>query len=78
MFFMDIKEIRRQAKRIMDNFVRALEKVKVEESKVERDEDRREEKDGISCNDDFRKIMLKNAPDVKDGCIQGEKGEWVE
>jgi Asp-tRNA(Asn)/Glu-tRNA(Gln) amidotransferase C subunit len=75
---MDKEEIKRQAKEIMDNFARALAKVKVVEGKVERKEDRREEKEGEEADSDFRKIMFENAPKTKDGCIEAEKGEWLE
>jgi len=72
-----MRDIQKQAKKIMDNFVKALEKVKVQETKVERDVDRRDEGGGGERDSDFRKIMFKNAPDVKDDCIVGEKGGWV-
>lgn len=28
-------------------------------------------------DEEFRDLMFENAPDVKDGCIVGEKGGWV-
>ena len=69
--------IKKQAKEILDKFSKALEKVKIEEAKVERPEDRRQEKDGGEADPEFRKIMFQNAPETKDDCIQGEKGEWT-
>ncbi len=75
---MNKEEIQKQAKKIMDSFANALEKVKIEESRVERKEDRRAEGEGFSGNPAFRKIMLENAPNVKDECIEAEKGGWLE
>jgi len=75
---MNKEEIKKQAKRIMDSFARALDKVKVEETRVERDEDRRQEGDGcVEADSDFKKIMFKNAPKTKDDCIEAERGEWI-
>ena len=75
------EEIKKEAKEIIDKFAKALEKVSIEEARVERDEDRRIEKEGeaeeAELNSDFRKIMLENAPDKNDDCIVAEKGEWV-
>jgi Asp-tRNA(Asn)/Glu-tRNA(Gln) amidotransferase C subunit len=75
---MDKEEIKKQAKEIMDNFASALEKVKVEEGRVEREADRREEKRGEEADSDFRKIMFENAPEKEGDCIKAEKGGWVE
>jgi Asp-tRNA(Asn)/Glu-tRNA(Gln) amidotransferase C subunit len=75
---MDVKIIKKQAKEIMDNFASALEKVKVEESRVEREEDRRKEGNGEEADSDFRKIMLENAPEKDEDCIKAEKGGWLE
>ena len=76
---MEKQEIQRQAKKIMDDFVRALDKSKVKEETVfvERKQDRREARDEKADND-FREIMLKNAPETKDDFIIAEKGEWEE
>lgn len=73
--------IREEAKIILKKFAKELEKVKeVPESFVERDDDRREEvkKDcgGEKQDSEFRKIFFENAPSVKGGCIQAEKGKW--
>ncbi len=75
---MNQEEIKKQAKEIIDKFARALEKVKVEEARVERDEDRRVEREGVSCDNDFRKIMFENAPEKENECIKAEKGGWLE
>ena len=75
---MNQEEIRKQAKDILGKFVGALEKVKVEEARVEREEDRRQEKEGLEGNSNFRKIMLENAPQKSGECIEAEKGGWLE
>ena len=74
---MSQEDIKEQAKRIIDNFAKALESVKAEEESVERDEDRREEKETNEPSPEFRKIILENAPNTKDGCIVAEKGKWA-
>ena len=53
-------------------------KVKVEEARVEREEDRRVEKEGEEADSDFRKIMFENALQVDGDCIKAEKGGWVD
>jgi len=82
---MNQEEIKKQAKEIMDNFASALEKVKVEEARVEREEDRRKEKAILSQkeskeseSEEFRKIMFENAPEKAGDCIKAEKGGWLE
>lgn len=74
---MNPDEIKKQAKEIIDKFSSALEKVKIEESRVEREEDRRIEQEGKEGNADFRKIMFSNATSKDDDCIIAEKGEWT-
>lgn len=73
------EEINKQAKKIMDDFASALEKAGVKEETVfvEREKDRREEKDE-ACDSEFREIMLENAPSKKDDFLIAEKGEWEE
>jgi len=82
---MNQEEIKKQAKEIMDSFASALEKVKIEESGVEREEDRRAERvlsqkepKDSELDSDFRKIMLGNAPSIDGDCIKAEKGGWLE
>lgn len=74
---MDQEEIKKQAKDIIDSFVSELEKIEIEEENVERDEDRRQEKELSEPDSDFRKIILENAPDKKGDCIVAEKGKWT-
>ena len=73
---MDKEEIKLQAKRIIDKFSKALEKVSVEETRVEREEDRRQEKE--EADSEFRKIMFENAPKKSGEYVEAEKGSWLE
>jgi len=75
---MDKEEIKLQAKRIIDKFSKALEKVSVEETRVEREEDRRQEKEGEEADSEFRKIMFENAPKKSGEYVEAEKGSWLE
>ncbi len=69
------EEIKRQAKKIVDDFSKKLAKVaKIPEPIVERDESEREENSN-SCEID-KKIMFENAPEKKGDFIIGEKGKW--
>ena len=72
------QEILEKAKKIMDDFHKALEKVEnLEESRVERDEFEREEKEAWKTDSEFRDIMFKNAGKTKDECIEAEWGKWL-
>ncbi len=72
------EEIRREARKILDNFVFALEKVgKVKGKSFKRELGGfREEGKGEKCDDDFRKSMFSNAPEVRGDCIIAEKKKW--
>lgn len=58
---MNQEDIKKQAKKIMDDFAAALEKSKVKEETVfiEREKDRRQAKDEV-CDNEFRETMFKN------------------
>jgi aspartyl-tRNA(Asn)/glutamyl-tRNA(Gln) amidotransferase subunit C len=71
------EEIKKQAKKIIDDFASSLEGIKTEDVFVERQEDRREEQQAEKPNEDFRKRMLKNAPKKDDDCVVAEKGSWT-
>ena len=72
------REIEESAKEILDKFANALEGISIEEARVERENDRREEeKEAVVPDKDFRKIMLENAPRKKNDCIEAEKGGWI-
>lgn len=74
---MDKKKIKKEAKKIMDDFLESLKKVEESEEsfEVKREKNVREVE---KCEEDegFRKRMLKNAPKTKDGCVQAEKKKW--
>ena len=69
-------EIKKEAKRILDKFAKALAGIKTDDSFVEREEDRREEKEGQEPDKDFQKIFFENAPATKKDCLQAERGKW--
>lgn len=71
----NIEEIRKEAKKIMDSFVKALGKI---DEKLEIPAgDLREEKESKGReNETFRKIFFENAPEVRDDSIVAERGKW--
>ena len=75
---LDTKKITQQAKKIMDDFVKELDKAgsKNLDFTVERDANIRDDKPKLQTNADFRDRMLKNAPNVKNNCIVAEKKKW--
>lgn len=76
---MDKKDqIKKEAKEIMDKFAKSLDSIKekVKDSFVEREKDRREEKEGKFADRDFREIMFENAPSKSGDFICGEKKKW--
>ncbi len=79
------EQILSQAKKIMDDFMLSLDKVKgiEEEFGAEvKDDKRKPSADGgkipnySEIRGEFRKRMFKNAPKVKDDFIQAEKKSW--
>lgn len=75
---MDKEQILKQAKKIMDEFVVALDKVKVKSEKFgsERDVQVRDPVKECPDSTEFRKRMFKNAPKVVDDYLVMEKKEW--
>ena len=74
------EEIRKQAKKIMDDFSDKLASVKLEglDVGIEREVCEREENFG-KCDENFsREIMFENAPCKNDDFIIAEKGGWEE
>jgi Asp-tRNA(Asn)/Glu-tRNA(Gln) amidotransferase C subunit len=70
-------EILKQAKKIMDEFVSALDKVKVKEKfGAEREKQVRVASDICEDSSDFRKRIFRNAPKIKDDYFQMEKKKW--
>jgi len=69
------EDLKREAKRIMESFGKALEKVEKEVKEtglVEREEKTRKETK-TELDPEFSKIFLKNAPQTE----KDENGEWV-
>ena len=79
MFIMVDKEaIRAEAKEVMDNFMKALGKVDIEEEfNLKRETCYREERDGKIGDDDFKQRFLENAPKISGGAIVANRGEWT-
>ncbi|HME87252.1 MAG TPA: hypothetical protein VKE88_02470 [Candidatus Nanoarchaeia archaeon] len=74
---MNEAEILKQAKKIMDDFVKALDKVSVSEKYgVHRDEQVRIAEKECEDSSQFRKRIFKNAPKVKDDYFVMEKKNW--
>lgn len=72
----ETEQIKSETKKLLDEFSKALEKVKSEESNVERSEDRRKE-GGVKVEDEnFRKIMFDNAPAKNEDFILAERKKW--
>ena len=69
-------EIQKNAKKIMKDFGKKLENVKVKEGHFEVGDGLREEGEPWTTEDNFHDIMLLNAPFVEDDCIVAEKGAW--
>ena len=75
----EVKQLEEETKKLLDKFSKALASVKTEgkeEWNVEREADRRKEKEGEECDDNFRKILFENAPQHDDDFIIAEKKSW--
>ena len=75
----EVEQIRLQAKELLDKFSRALSEVKVKEGEewnVERENFSREDGEGVKTKEEFRKIMLENAPNKNEDFIIAEKKKW--
>jgi len=71
------EKIRKEAKQIIDDFARALDKVKIKPGKEKKELGGfREEGAGRKSNSDFRKIMFENAPHKSGDSIIAEKKSW--
>lgn len=70
----NIEEVRKEAKKIMDSFVKALgkidEKLEIPAGELREETGRKED------NQTFRKIFFENAPEVRDDSIVAERGKW--
>lgn len=70
------EEIRKDAKKLLDEFSSKLSKIKTSEPKPEANENLRTEASSWKTNDDFRELMMDNAPFTDNGLITAEKGGW--
>ena len=71
------EEIKREAKKIIDNFASALEKVKIKEKKSEKEINGfREEGTGKKGDSEFRKRMFANAANKNEDNIIAETKSW--
>lgn len=71
------KEIRKEAKKILDNFSKALEGIEDKKllSGVERDKQVREESE-VKCDKEFRKLFFENVPEKDEDFVLAEKKKW--
>ncbi|MBD3259215.1 hypothetical protein GF371_01130 [Candidatus Woesearchaeota archaeon] len=75
----DKEQVRKDAKKIIDKFMQALEKVKTEEILkfgAERKECMRKPGDSKYRDTDFKERMLDNAPKKEDDQIVAKKKKW--
>ncbi|MBT96934.1 hypothetical protein CMI49_02460 [Candidatus Pacearchaeota archaeon] len=72
------KEIKEEAKDIMDSFSRRLSKIdkKIGESLIERKKCERKEGESSEGDIEFREIMFENAPQKNKDFIIAEKKKW--
>jgi len=71
------EDIREQAKKIMTEFMKALDKVKEVKGEVGfESEHNTRSSDKPIVDADFKKRFLKNAPKRKDDSIVAEKKKW--
>ena len=74
------EQIRKRAKEIIDNFSEKLEKIekkKLSEAVVEREQCEREENENSEKNEIDKNIMFKNAPNKNKDSIIAEKDGWI-
>lgn len=75
---MDSKEIKKDAKRIMDNFMEEMKDIQVEnEFILSREKCLREEGEGTNPDENFKQIFLSNANKTSGDAILANKGDWV-
>ena len=74
---MDEEKIKKQAKKIMDEFISALNKVpKIKEEFGQERKQFTRKSEKSEYGDEFKERMLKNAPKVKDEQLVMEKKSW--
>ena len=75
---MDSSSVRKEAKKILDNFASSLGKVKIGSLKKDNyfNNGMRKEGKGKKVDESFRKVFFENAPQKDENCIIGEKKKW--
>ena len=72
------KQVEQKAKNIMMEFGKTLDKLpNIKEAAIERDIFERDETQSWPADPNFKKQILKNAPETQGDCIKTEKGSWV-
>lgn len=72
------KAVEQKAKNTILEFGKTIERLpKMEDATVERELFERPETQPWQTDQEFRKIMFKNAPETKEDCIVAEKGAWT-
>jgi predicted Asp-tRNA(Asn)/Glu-tRNA(Gln) amidotransferase subunit C len=69
-------EINREAKKLLNDFAAKLNKIKTKESHFENGEGCRDEGEAWKTEENFRDVILTNAPFAEEGSIVAEKGSW--
>jgi hypothetical protein len=73
---LDENQIKKEAKKIMDDFISELSKIKeIKDFKIEREDNLREEKDSFIYKE-FKERWFKMIPKIRQGCVLAEKGKW--
>jgi hypothetical protein len=70
------QDIKKQAKKLLDEFSPKLDKIKVKDSHFSVDSGMREEGEGWNTDETFKSLMFTNAPFVEDDFLVAEKGDW--
>ncbi len=71
------EEIKKEAKKILDNFAKALDKVSVKKKALKKGVGGfREEGQGKGADEDFRERVFENAPNKDGDYIIAEKKKW--
>jgi Asp-tRNA(Asn)/Glu-tRNA(Gln) amidotransferase C subunit len=70
------QKIKENAKKLLDEFSSEIDQIEFKETKKESNENLRKEGSGWKTNEDFREIMMDNAPESDDGLIIAERGGW--
>jgi len=70
------EDIKKDAKKLLDEFASKLSKIKATEGYFENGVGFREEGNSWNTDPEFRDLMFLNAPFVEDDSIIAEKGGW--